>query len=112
MNKYHCVILFVMLTTPLCSGLNEDLMEAVKQGDMRLANELLSKGANINAKAKSGNTVLQFAAGVGNIEIVKHLIYKGAKVNEKDLISRTALDLVKTDGIRQFLIKHGAKSGK
>jgi ankyrin repeat protein len=63
---------------------NEDLLAAVRKGDLAAVKTLLDSGANVNAKSPYGATPLFFAADRGNIEMVKLLIDRGADVNVKD----------------------------
>jgi ankyrin repeat protein len=48
---------------------------------------LLTKGADVNAKANNGSTALMAAAQTGHIEIVEALLARGADVNAKALAS-------------------------
>jgi ankyrin repeat protein len=45
------------------------------------AEVLLSRGADINARAKHGRTVLHWAAGIGDLEWIKFLLRHGADPN-------------------------------
>jgi len=94
------------------AGLNEDLLNAAKNGNINKAKTLISKGANANAKEKDGGTALMFAAEEGYPDIVKLLIDKGANVNAKDKKGKTALMYAKKNGytdVIKFLKAHGAK---
>src|SRR6266404_1305187 len=62
----------------------EDLLAAVRKGDVPAVKALLDSGANVNAKSPYGATPLFFAADRGNIEMVKLLIQRGADVDVKD----------------------------
>jgi len=62
------------------------LHRAVPMGHIDVAELLLNKGANINAKTQSdetGYTSLQLAADRGQLDMVKLLVAKGADVNTK-----------------------------
>lgn len=63
---------------------NEDLLAAVRKGDLAAVKTLLDSGASVNAKSPYGATPLFFAADRGNIEMVKLLLERGADVNVKD----------------------------
>ena len=54
---------------------------------------LLEHGADINATAKDGTTVLHHAVAVGNEKVVEYLIEQGADLGIKDSSNRTALDV-------------------
>lgn len=59
---------------------------------------LVSKGADPNARSKSGLTALMVAAGHDNAPLVGLLIQAGAKVDARADDGRTALDLAKENG--------------
>lgn len=60
-----------------------------------IANELLNRGADPNAKNAFGATALHLAAVQFSIDLVKELINKGANVNIRDNENQTALMRVK-----------------
>jgi FOG: Ankyrin repeat len=71
---------------------DKELFEAVKKGDAKTASQLLSWGADVNAKNKNGKTPLMVAAEHRhNYEMIRLLIKSGANVNEEDSSSLTAL---------------------
>ena len=71
---------------------SEDLLAAVRKGDVPAVKALLDNGANVNAKSPYGATPLFFAADRGNTEMVKLLLERGADVDVKDTFySATAL---------------------
>lgn len=65
----HCAMLAVSWTQP-------DL-----QRSLAVVNFLISKGANLNAKDKNGDTALHFAINVRKTTVARLLISHGAKVN-------------------------------
>jgi ankyrin repeat protein len=65
-------------------GLNEQMWEAVRKGDVALVTSLLDKGADVNAKFRYGTTALFKAAERGHTEVVKVLLARGADVSVKD----------------------------
>ncbi len=88
-------ILFIPLlysTQVVYAGLNDDLAKAVLVCDTNRAKQLVSQGANVNAKDEKGRTMLIFFAAMGlsdsNIEL---LIDLGADVNTRDSEGITAL---------------------
>jgi len=79
-------------------------------GHKGLAEFLIAKGANVNAKCNFGETPLHFAAGGGHEEVVELLVAKGANVNAKDYQGRSPLSWAKDIGhqeIIELLSMHG-----
>jgi hypothetical protein len=80
--------LILVLTLCAVNGypadLGEDLLAAVRKGDIAAVRALLDKGANVNSKSPYGATPLFFAADRGHTEIAKVLIERGADVTIKD----------------------------
>jgi len=68
------------------------LISAVYFNNMRLFNESLANGANVNAVDEKGRTPLMNAAYHGNSEMIKILLAKGARTELEDLKGNTALD--------------------
>jgi len=71
--------------------INSDLLEAAKAGSTAKVEQLLSKGANVNAKDEDGSTALIAAAREGHTKTLKVLIEAGANVKTKDNGGITAL---------------------
>jgi len=66
--------------------IHDQLIIAARKNDIEKVNELIVKGADVNAKEKvvgEGYTALFHAASYGHTAIVKLLIEKGASVNER-----------------------------
>ena len=68
------------------------LQEASRKGHKEVAELLIAKGADVNAKNDFGVTPLHYAADYGQREIIDLLITKGADVNATDFIGMTPLD--------------------
>ncbi len=81
----------ILLSTSLWADVNEDLLKAVKKGDLKKVTVLIKKGANVNAKDDWKRSALYTASGKGHLAIVKLLIQKGANVNLKNEFDGTAL---------------------
>jgi len=75
------------------ADLNEQMAEAVLEGDTAAVVELLAQGADINAKGRySGWTPLFLAARKGETDLVNFLLSYGADVNVKSSVrNRTAI---------------------
>ncbi|MEN6311357.1 MAG: ankyrin repeat domain-containing protein, partial [Acidobacteriota bacterium] len=76
--------------------INEDLYSAVNKNDVQAVKDLLSKGANPNAKCKNWAgkqdfTPLYAAAESGYAEIIKILLDAGGDVNAKCPMDKTPL---------------------
>ncbi|HEY6805687.1 MAG TPA: ankyrin repeat domain-containing protein [Pyrinomonadaceae bacterium] len=72
--------------------IDEDFLNAVQQKDLTKINQLLSQGANINARSRiNGYFALQYAINWPSLDLVKLLIDKGANVNIADDGGNTAL---------------------
>ncbi len=82
---------------------------AVANGSLKMVKFLLSKGANVNAKASMGETPLHIA---NCLEIAKLLILKGADINSQDDSGVTALGWAVVEGNEElvdFVISVGGK---
>ena len=81
------------------------LNQASKNGHWEIVKLLVEYGVNINDRDKiSNDTALMVALEQNHFEVVKLLVENGADVNATNDICQTALDLAKTDEIREYLI--------
>ena len=122
------VIVFTITLTPvLClADIADQLTQAAMENDIQKVNELIAKGADVNAKSHYGLIALYCAAWNGHTELIKLLIAKGADVNEKSGNGETALSIAESkkqnevikeliqnrSEIVQLLIEAGAKEDK
>ena len=88
-----------------------ELHEAVEKGDIESVKQLMTGGADVNAKGTAELTPLHNAAGGGHKEIAEQLIAKGANVNAKSKWGQTPLHNAAYEGykeIAELLIAAGA----
>jgi ankyrin repeat protein len=88
------------------------LHEAALKGHLKMAEFLLSKGADVNAKTKKGATALHHAAYQGHLEMVQYLVSRGADVNVRDQGGDSPLtwaEMAGHDDVAAFLRGQGAK---
>jgi len=87
--------------------LDEELFDAVEEGDIAKVKSLLKRGANVNAGNKDGLTPLHFAAIMGHVELVRLLLENGADPEIKNKSGISPLDLAKDERtaklIRDFM---------
>ena len=93
------------------------LHHATFGGHKEIAELLIAKGADVNAKFDkiSGGTPLHIAADKGHKEIAELLIAAGADVNAKDKGGESPLDWAIEDNQSEaadLLRKHGGKTGE
>ena len=91
--------------------INNKLINAVKNRDIRNALKLIENGADVNVKSNSGWTALHDAAWYGYVDVAKVLIENGADVDAKDKNSVTALHDAACYGhvdVAKVLIEKGA----
>ena len=67
------------------------LLSAAFNGNKRVVQLLLRRGANPRKQDKYGTTPLHWAARYGHKDVVKHLIDGGAELNSTDIWGRTPL---------------------
>lgn len=79
------------------TNIDEKLVSAAEQGDMRRVRELLEQGANLDYKTKDGVTALLWAASAGNHELVRLLLNEHANLDDRDSLGHTALMLAVMD---------------
>ncbi|MFB8787332.1 MAG: ankyrin repeat domain-containing protein [Potamolinea sp.] len=81
------------------------LLLALRNNEQEVAQLLIAKGADVNAKNKNGETPLHLARSQ---EMAQLLIAKGADVNAKNKNGETPLHLARSQEMVQLLIAKGA----
>src|SRR5262245_15545107 len=79
-----CAFLYLRPALSQTNKIDQELLSAVKQGNLTLVKRLLSRGANVNAKDKNGLSLLHWAADAGDIKMVDTLFTRGADVDASD----------------------------
>lgn len=111
------ILLFTasLIATGQTRAIDKDFLDAIQNRDAKKAQELLSRGANINTQEPTnGHFALQYAINWPDAGLVKMLVERGADVNLADTSGYTALiDAVRDNKpeyttIAKFLIEHGA----
>lgn len=92
--------------------LDEKLITAAEKGALGQVEELLKKGARVNAADKKGWTPLHVAAVLGHEAVVRLLLDKGAQVNAASQAGETPLHLGAVEGneaVVRLLLEKGAQ---
>jgi len=76
-----CMMSLMLVFFNSCADTSEELPAAILEGNASRVQDLLDKGADVNAKYSDGATPLMSAILSGNTEIVRILLDKGADVN-------------------------------
>lgn len=87
---------------------------AAMKGNTRIAELLITHGADVNAQDKDGMTPLHIAAGMGHIEFVQLLLAKGADAGRKDAEGWTPLYMATKNNrmaVAELLKKVSEKDG-
>jgi ankyrin repeat protein len=62
---------------------------------VEIAEDLIARGADVNARSAAGVTPLMIAAGHNNAPMIGLLLAKGAKPETKNDVGKTALDIAR-----------------
>lgn len=106
---------FFLVSTPVVSAAaspgktenqasNEQLLSAARENDIQKVKRALERGANVNARTESGETVLHFVQDQG---LAKLMIEKGADVNLRENDFKMTPIFFQKVAIAQFLYKAG-----
>jgi ankyrin repeat protein len=86
--------------------LNEQLMDAVEEGNLEFVKLLIAKGADVNEEGFDGHTALGETAQLDNLEMLELLIGKGADVNAKNGEGHTAVRVAKDWHYQEDMVKY------
>jgi ankyrin repeat protein len=91
------------------AGVYEDMLDAVKRGDVRAVSQLLKRGVDAGTVDREGNSLLILAIKEGSVGTVKELLAARAYVNSRNALGETALMLAALRGdlevVRQLLVQ-------
>lgn len=93
-------------------NLEKLLYVAVRNKDISQTVRLIREGADVNAKGKTGNSILSYAVDNGDLKMVKMLIDRGADINIKNADNWTVLHFAadkKNLEMVSLLIQNGAE---
>jgi ankyrin repeat protein len=85
--------------------MDQNLIQACKDGDLGRVIELVEQGADIHCETIYGSTPLHYARSV---EIVQYLVEQGANMHCKNNYRSTPLHLAESINIVQYLVEQGA----
>ncbi len=108
-------LLFSYVCVTAWAATEVSIYEAAQQGRLDIIEPFLREGVNINAKNKSGRTILHYAAGGGHPGMVQFLLQKGADAKIVDNEGYNALDCALQrghEGTAVVLRQAGAKPSR
>lgn len=112
MRQLICVLLIIMLTG--CMSLhqkNATLLRYSATGDSAKVNEMIEKGADVNARDRFGDTPLHLAIKNRHPDTATLLIQRGANINVAGALGDTPLHVSiyeEQKGLSELLLKKGA----
>ena len=80
------------------------LHQAIYNNDMPSVAYLISRGADLEATDKDGLTCLGVASEAGNMAIVQLLVNGGVDIMTQSKRGKTAMDVARTEDIRNYLL--------
>ncbi|MBN8969464.1 MAG: ankyrin repeat domain-containing protein [Rhizobiales bacterium] len=100
---------FILIASGGCmaaagAGINSQFLDAAARGDATRVGALLSEGADIEARDRSGRTALLLSTHGNHVDVARLLIAAGADVNAKDSISDTPYLYAGAEGRNEILM--------
>lgn len=83
--------------------MNQELLHASRNGDIKKVKFLLNSGANVNVHGKDFETPIMKAIEYYNNKIVMLLIEEGAKIKTQDILGRTPYLIAMESGNREAI---------
>ena len=112
MKQFSILLFLTLLTLNITAGeLEYDLFDALDRADIKYAEELIKKGADVNLKQEPFKQTPIIIAPLRGIDFVILLLNSGANINARDQDNNTALINASLYGeaeIVKLLIKNGA----
>ena len=109
------LVALLAFATPALAATPDDLLQAVRRGDLAGVRAALDGGVPVDAPFRYDRTALSFAADRGHLEIARLLLDRGADPNKKDTFyGATPLDLAADKphvAMVRLLLERGAQAG-
>jgi ankyrin repeat protein len=115
MSRAAAILLLGALAAPSSAATPDDLLEAVRRGDVAAVQAALDAGVPVDHPFRYERTALSFATARGNVEVVRLLLERGADPNKKDsFYGATPFNWAVNEGhahVARMLIDKGAPAG-